>query len=102
MALSQGISSDYIEAQRNTITFDGTFQIAEMRYRHGTEMALTDTFVKNTKSTDKPSGDKCPDGDMYLPAGKTCREGFAHGLSVCGQTQDVSTGIPPCRITCQG
>ena len=46
-------------------------------------MALTDTFVKNTKHTGKPTGDKHSDGDgMYLlikAAGKYWRMDYSHG-----------------------
>jgi len=50
-------------------TFDGTWLKATKKYRHFMEhdLALTDTFVKQVKPTNKPSGDKYTDGGgMYL------------------------------------
>ena len=65
-------------------TSDGTLLtpcFGRQKYRHkGAEMALTDTFVKNTKHTGSPAGDKHADGGgMYLlvkAAGKYWRMDF--------------------------
>ncbi|MBS0308489.1 MAG: integrase arm-type DNA-binding domain-containing protein [Proteobacteria bacterium] len=47
--------------------FDGILKAIKIRYRHGGDMALTDTFIKQTKHTGKPAGDKYADGGgMYL------------------------------------
>jgi integrase len=62
---------------------------------NGAKMALTDTFVKNAKSTDKPAGDKYPDGGgMYLlvkSAGKYWRMDYRH----VGKRRTLALGVYP-------
>lgn len=58
-------------------------------------MALTDTFVKNVKPTDKPAGDKYPDGGgMYLllkQAGKYWRMDYRY----LGKRKTLALGVYP-------
>jgi len=83
-----------MEAHRNTVIFDGIFEIAEMRYRQGAAMALTDTFVKQVKPI-KPSGDKYADGGgMYLvvkESGKYWRMDYRY----LGRRRTLALGVYP-------
>ena len=58
-------------------------------------MALTDTFIKNLKATDKPAGDKFSDGGgMYLlvkTAGKYWRMDYRH----IGKRKTLALGVYP-------
>ncbi len=58
-------------------------------------MALTDTFIKNLKATDKPAGDKFPDGGgMYLlvkTVGKYWRMDYRH----IGKRKTLALGVYP-------
>jgi hypothetical protein len=58
-------------------------------------MALTDTFIKNVKATDKAAGDKYSDGGgMYLlvkTAGKYWRMDYRH----IGKRKTLALGVYP-------
>lgn len=55
-------------------------------------MALTDTFIKNTKHSGKAAGDKHSDGDLHV---KASGQVLAVGLSLRGQAKTLALGVYP-------
>ncbi len=52
-------------------------------------MALTDAFVKYTKPTGKPAGDKYRDGGGYVSADKHKWQILAYGLPILRKAQEA-------------